>query len=335
MIDIQFKTSDSKLINEVNDFVEQWYSTDDYITTNTSGSTGKPKSIRIAKKHMIASASMTCDFFDLKPGMTALLCLSPKTIGGKMLIVRSIVRQLNLIVSDVCSNPLEQINSHIDFSAMVPMQVENSLTSAKEKLKSIGHLIIGGAEISKNLFDEISKNLSNAYQTFGMTETISHIALRPIDSHNNPYKLLPGISKTDNDVLEITAPLIGIDYLISNDIINHVSDREFNWIGRKDFVINSGGIKIHPEQIESKIKEIIDYPLFCIGTPNKKLGEQLTLCIEHDEINLSKVRFIDVLDKYEIPKEVRFFDSFSYTTSGKINKIETLKQQPIAIKQVL
>ena len=332
---IIYHTDDSFLRQAVVDFVEEWRNDSKAVHVNTSGSTGSPKSIALSKIHMEASARMTGEFLDLKKGDTALLCMSPETIAGKMMIVRALVLEMNLILAPVTSTPLKGIDEEIDFAAMVPFQVEKSLNETHEKLNTIKKLIVGGGSISNALWTRILKIPALCYQTFGMTETISHIAMRRIETSATKYKALPGIQITTSEgCLVISAPHLGIDHLATGDIVQ-LSDNQFNWLGRKDFVINSGGIKIHPETIEQKLGSLINTPFFSSGLPDDQFGQKHILCIQSASLNLQKTDFLAHLDKPLIPKEIYYFDSFTYTNSGKINRLETLKNIANAEKQVL
>lgn len=321
-MNIEFSTNDKQYINEVLSFVNEWNNELDFIEIKTSGSTGKPKTIKLHKKYMVASAKMTGKFLKLEKGNSALLCLSANTIAGKMMIIRSIVLELDLTVVDVNSTPLENINPTIDFAAMVPLQVQNSLND----LWKIKKLIVGGGSISNQLWKSISEQNVKAYQTFGMTETISHIAMRAISSVPINYMPLEGVSiETIEDCLNISAPALGVEHLQTNDIVKLEKDGSFLWLGRKDFVVNSGGIKLHPELIESKLDNLIPCPFFTFGITDEKLGEKLILCIE-GKVNLEKKILLDYLDKFEIPKEIYYFESFDRTDSGKINRIGTIQR---------
>lgn len=320
---IKYITKNKNLINQIKEFINNWDDISPNIKIKTSGSTGKPKTIELKKTNMIFSAKMTGDFFNLKEGETILLNLSPKTIGGAMIIVRSIVLKLNLIVVDINSNPLENLNELVDFSAMVPSQVKVSIDNYPQKFNYIKNLIIGGGPISKKLKKEIKKLGCNCYHTFGMTETISHIALKNLKNESF-FKILNGvkINIVDN-CLEITAPKLGCNKLLTNDIIELKSNKSFKWIGRSDLAINSGGIKIIPSIIEGKLIDIINSSFFCYGIPDVKLGQKHILIIENDEnMKINKSDF-KTLDRKQIPKEIYFLKKFIYTSSGKINRIES------------
>lgn len=333
---IVFRTNNAQLITSVNRFIDDWNDDSPTVSVKTSGSTGKPKTINLSKKRMAASARMTGDFLNLPPESTALLCLSPDTIAGKMMLVRSLVLNLKLIISDVNSSPMKGIDIPIDFAAMVPLQVESLLRKTPSDLTKIRKLIVGGGSISDYVWQGISDTKVEAYQTFGMTETISHIAMRRISKEMEPYAALPGIwLSSKNERLIITAHELGLEKLETNDLVDLIDSSHFYWKGRADFVINSGGIKLQPEQIEQKLEGLITLPYFSTGLRDETLGEKHIICIEDSEPHYSKADFARLLDPYAIPKEIYGFQSFVYTESGKINRPETLKTISNAQKQVL
>ena len=336
-MNIIFHTKDRKIIDSVNNFIAEWNSSEASITVYTSGSTGTPKAIRILKDHMRNSAQTTCDYLDLKEHNTALLCLSSETIAGKMMIVRSVMCNMDLIVTDVTSNPLEDLDMKISFAAMVPLQIENSIKHDKNIVNAIDKIIVGGGTVSDNLAQQIASLSNNVFHTFGMTETISHVAMRNLDQPDRPYDALPGTTFAAIDgQLVVKAPHLGQPELKTNDIVELLSPTSFKWIGRADFVINSGGIKIHPEEIEKQLNSLIAPPFFSTGIPDDKLGQRHILCVEGQfQDDLSKIEFEKVLQRYHIPKEIYFFPEFSYTKSGKINRSETLKQLKNVPRQVL
>lgn len=332
-MNLEFRTTNSEIEANVRSFLNDWESIDSF-TVKTSGSTGTPKEIVISKEHAIASALKTINFFGLKPGNKALLCLSTETIAGKMMLVRAIVGDLHLIVTDVTSTPLKAIekDESVEFSAMVPMQVQQSLAENDGKLNQIERIIIGGAPISTGLEESIIKAKINAYQTFGMTETISHIALRKIDKENSIYNAVDNTSFSlgEDDNLIINSPDIGIHGLETNDIVELVSETEFRWLARKDRVINSGGVKLFPELIESKIKS--KTPFFIASLSDPILGEKVILCVQGDDFDNS---LLATLTRFEKPKEIYFVQTFNYTESNKIDRISTLNQLQDARRQVL
>ena len=332
----KFITNNDTLIAEVAEFIAEWQRPSTSIIVNTSGSTGTPKSIEIEKSHMIASAEMTGHFFQLEKGQRVLMNLSPKTIGGIMLIVRAIVLELELIVIDVTSTPLIHVNEYIDFAAMVPMQVESCIKECPDKFNLIKTLIIGGGKISINLEKKLNSLNCEVYHTFGMTETISHIALRNVKTPVSEFQVLEGVEiESINSCLVINAPSIGVSKLKTNDLVELTSKTSFKWLGRSDFAINSGGIKIIPTEIESQLEGIIQGNFFSIGIPDQKLGQKHILVLERNSEYLFKKSDFEILAKYTIPKEVYFLDKFIYTTSGKIDKLQTIDTLNNAKKQVL
>ncbi len=310
----------------VEDFLSKWNDLTDSIYTDTSGSTGKPKTIELSKEKMKLSARMTGDFLGLKKGDKALLCLSPKTIGGKMMLVRAIELGLDLYVCEPNSNPLELVDVSLDFIAMVPLQLESSMVHHLDKLNSIKSVIIGGGEISKVQADKLRKNELTVYQTFGMTETISHIAMRKVGLETDQAYTALGenfFEEVDGRLV-IHSPLLD-ESLITNDSVELLDEKHFIWKGRKDFVINSGGIKIHPEEMEKKLESHIDHPFFIGSLQDDRLGERVILCIEGwaDE-PIEKSEFLKCLSTYEVPKEIYYISQFVRTDSGKINRPETI-----------
>lgn len=334
---VNFFTENQNTIDEVNQFIDEWYSDTEYMTVKTSGSTGIPKEIQLSKNHMVTSSKMTRDHLELKKNDTALLCLSPKTIAGKMMIVRSIVIGMDLTVTDVSGTPLEGINEGFDFTAMVPLQIDNSINSELSTLQKMKTIIVGGGSVSNGLIDRITELSCEVHHTFGMTETISHIAMRNLSKKEIEFSALTGVHfNLRNECLIIQAPELGLSDLKTTDTVELTSPTSFIWKGRNGFVINSGGIKIHPEEVEQILSQAIGSPFFIIGLEDLKLGNKVVLCIESKETNsFSKSTFTDLLDRYQLPKEIYFFDTFYRTESNKINKLETIKVISDAKKQVL
>ena len=332
---VLFETEDLALQNEVNSFIEQWHEVNQVMEVQTSGSTGTPKTIIISKEHMEASAKMTGAFLGLEKGNTTLLCLSPQTIAGKMMLVRAIVLELELIVSNVSSSPISENKAEFDFAAMVPMQVKNTIK--KGELNRINKLIVGGGTIAEELWQDIAEINIDAYQTFGMTETISHIAMRKISHKKQPYSAMPNVLFGVRDgCLIVNAPELGVHDLKTNDVVRLINEQQFEWLGRKDLVINSGGIKIHPERIEEAIHELFHTPFFASGLPDEVLGERHVLCVEGLASNsIIRADIERFLHKHSVPKDIYYFDSFVYTESGKIDRINTLKKITDAEKKVL
>lgn len=336
MFSVEYLTSNQELINEVQFIIEEWNSEKSSYIVNTSGSTGSPKSISIPRQAMLNSAKMTIEYLDLQNNDTALLCLSPQTIGGRMMIIRALVGEYKLLVTDASRSPLSEIDQKIDFCAMVPLQVQSSMESGD--ISRVNKLIIGGGELQPQLAEQLRNLKTKVYQTFGMTETISHVAMKNISEGETAFQALPNITFSANDnQLIIDAPLLGVTQLITNDIVELHNTTSFTWKGRADFTINSGGIKLQPEVIEEKLRAIITLPYFIAGEKNKEFGEIVTLFIEslNPIEKLNKELLATVLGKYEIPKKIRYLSSFSYTESGKLNRIKTRENSVNAKERML
>lgn len=322
-------------------FLKEWFSESDFVIVQTSGSTGTPKPIQLKKQFMVNSALTTGVYFSLPHKTTALLCLPTAYIAGKMMLVRALVLGWHLDHVPSNTTPLQNIEKTYDFSAMVPIQVENSIG----KLSRIKKLLVGGGIVSAKLQASLQGVSTVIFATYGMTETITHIAVQPLNNfknipprtssslntsaiQNSLYTTLPNItiSKDVNDCLVIEAPNLTEEIVFTNDVVQLISDRQFVWLGRFDNVINSGGIKLHPEIIEEKLSKIIKNRFFVAGIPDDTLGEKLVLCIEgvEDELLLKKLRNSTLLSKFEIPKEVYFANAFLETLTKKIQRTKTL-----------
>ncbi|MGX7666632.1 AMP-binding protein [Flavobacterium pedocola] len=301
-------------------FLTEWFDDKDFIELTTSGTTGIPKLIRLKKEAMVNSALATTKFFDLRTGCSALHCMSTQYVAGKMMLVRALLSGWQLDVVKPVSNPLDGSTKTYDFAAMVPMQVENSL----EELHRVKKLIIGGAKVNPVLVEKLKKLPSEFFETYGMTETITHIAAKRIQ--DMAFKALPNVtfSVDERNCLVIEAPLISGEKLITNDIVELISENEFIWKGRFDNVINSGGIKLFPEQIEEKLAGKIANRFFVIGKPDEVLGEKIVLVIEGNPFEIERIIF-DALGKYEKPKEILFVPKFEETATGKIKREASLK----------
>ena len=336
------------------EFFEAYFDEYDFINVNTSGSTGKPAQIKLKKEHMINSARATGSFFKLPEDSTALLCLSPNYIAGKMMLVRAFTLGWQLDMVEPSTNPIDKIQKHYDFCAMVPVQVQNSLS----KLDIIKKLIVGGGAVSVELIKKLQDVSTEVFATFGMTETITHIAVKKLNhfqevtssavemslgnqdnlqTFESNYKVLPNIniSIDDRGCLIIDAPKISDKQIITNDLVELISDNEFEWGGRYDSIINSGGVKLIPEKIEEKLSTIIKDRFFVAGIPDEVLGEKLVLIIEGNVTSSQPVRQAGAveksqfkaqksLSKFEIPKEIYYVEKFLETETKKIQRQKTL-----------
>lgn len=326
-----------KISPEIHAFLFDWFSDKSTISVQTSGSTGIPKTIELQKKFMQNSATATGTFFDLPQKTTAILCLPMQYIAGKMMLIRALTLGWHLDFVEATSQPLQNVSKIYDFSAMIPLQLENSL----EKISQIKKLIVGGGVVSNQLQEKLQTIDCEVFATYGMTETITHIAVKKLNHTKrtlNFYEVLPNVSifKDSRNCLVLKAENVSEKVLFTNDVVQLISDKEFDWLGRFDNVINSGGIKIHPEILEEKISKVIENRFFVAGIYDEKLGEKLILIIENQLNNkkeldsktdlFSEISFLKTISKYEIPKEIFILESFVETLSGKIQRKKTLEK---------
>lgn len=305
------------------DFLLNWLYPKDTILANTSGSTGSPKTITLDKTKMIASAQATGDYFGLNEGTKALHCLSANYIAGKMMMVRALYLGWDIDVVTPNKFPLPQTNFNYDFAAMVPLQLQNSL----KDLHRVKKLIVGGAAVSPSLQKEIQELPTEIFATYAMTETITHVAIKKLNHRSeqeifdDAFEALPNVhfSSDNRNCLIIDAPDVANTKVVTNDVVNLISSTKFNWLGRIDFVINSGGYKVHPEHVEQILELVIKAPFFVTSLPDESLGEKVILIIEGKEETFPEIDYVD-LHPYEIPKEVYFIDKLVYTTTGKIQR---------------
>ena len=316
---------------EVAGFLMDWYNKESFVEVKTSGSTGNPKIVQLQKAHMINSAKATGEYFNLPESTSALLCMSPNYIAGKMMLVRAITLGWHLDIVEPASNPLKNLEKQYDFSAMVPLQLHNSLG----EIHKIKTLIVGGGAVSEELLGKIQNSKTEMFATYGMTETITHIAVKRINQLRHAefvsashYKTLQSIkiSVDKRGCLVIDAPKISEEKVITNDLVELISETEFKWLGRIDNVINSGGIKLIPEQIEEKLARIVKNRFFVAGFFDAVLGEKLILIcegIKNDDL-LKEIQHLQTLSAYEIPKGIYFLENFMETETKKIDRTKTL-----------
>lgn len=328
----QLPTPKTDFEQSVISFVREWFDDSKTVKVQTSGSTGTPKVFDIEKDRMRYSANKTCDILGLKQGASALLCLPVDYISGKMMVVRAIERKLTLFIKTPTINPLTHLEDAIDFCAMSPLQVENSL----DKIHLIKNIIIGGAAVSESLKTKISNKLNNEessinnhiYETYGMSETLSHIALKQIYPIAEDYfKVLEGveISLDERGCLQIFAPNLNSETLLTNDLVeinNNNNNKEFLFLGRIDNVINSAGLKIYPEQLESLVKKEISNEVVFLGIADELLGQKLVLVIEGQKKAEITARLEKIVypSKNHHPKKVIFIKKFPRIPNGKIDR---------------
>ena len=250
------------------------------------------------------------------------------------MIVRAMVAESNLICVEPKLNPLLNIQSKINFAAFTPQQVNSILINEESKncFKKIDTIIIGGGEISTTLEKKLIALNQNIFATYGMTETITHIAVRKIGE--KIYKTFKGVNLglDERNCLTIQVDYLGKNKIITNDIVEFEGPHEFIYKGRIDNVINSGGIKLHPEIIEHKIGDLINDSYFVHYKKDEELGQKLILVIERNEtfdnttLGLLQSSLKDILEKYEVPKEIVFLTRFKRTENGKV--VRVINSQP-------
>jgi len=315
-------------IAEVAQTIREWFSDEDYISIRTSGSTGKPKKIVLHKSAMRKSAQLTIRYFNLRREQKALLCLPAQFIAGKMMIIRALVANLDLYCVEPSSTAL--LKDSIDFVAMTPYQVSKSLDADKSVFEKVGILIIGGAQVSPSLFQRLQNISAQCYQTYGMTETITHVAVQKLNGEDTQeyFEVLDGIEiEEENGCLIIRATHLDVP-IRTTDLVKIKNDRQFAWLGRADHVINSGGIKLQPELIERKMSTVIPHPLVLLAEKDEGLGEIGVLFIADtssviDESEL-KDKLRPIINRYEMPKKIYFVEALVETETGKVRRDRSL-----------
>ncbi|UZR95084.1 AMP-binding protein [Chondrinema litorale] len=331
--------------NAILGFCKKWIENTDTFELHTSGSTGKPKTIQLKRFQLTHSASLTNHFFKLNSSDHFLVCLNTKMVAGMMMLVRGMLANASITVVKPQGNPLAHLphDTTCNFVALVPLQLENILLKGTEKdkknLNNMKAVIIGGGPVSDSLQELILQLDCPVYHTYGMTETVSHIALKKLNhkDRSDYYQALDGVEiKTDErECLMIRSTVTENEWIVTNDRVLIENDNQFKWLGRIDFVINSGGIKVQPEIIEKKIDKLfkehgIYNAFFTTGTADNTLGEKVTLIIEGKlpetfaESTLAE-QLKQVCSKYEVPRQFFYIEKFAVTESGKINRKATIR----------
>jgi o-succinylbenzoate---CoA ligase len=331
--------ANSEYEQKVIDFCQRWLSGQQEFILKTSGSTGEPKPIHLTRFQMESSAKLTGKTFHLEKGNKALVCLNVEYIAGIMMLVRGMVLGLDLTIIEPNSNPLENVqNQTFDFAAFVPLQLQNIIKNKNqvEILNKMKAIIVGGAAVNEVLEEEIQKLQVPVYSTYGMTETVSHIAIRKLNGSGKSenFHVLEGvkIGIDDRNCLNIVADASNNQLVQTNDIVEIINQSKFKLLGRYDNIINSGGVKIQLEKVEKTIEKFIpNKRFFAYGLPDLSLGQKLILVIElqiFDEDLKNKLieSLKNELSKYEIPKQIFTINPFSETPTGKIDKKATIKR---------
>ena len=314
------------------EFLQEWFDSSETVRVHTSGSTGTPKELRVEKRRMMASARMTVDFLHLQAGDTALLCMPLQYIAGKMVVVRSLVAGLNLLPVTPSGHPLKDLPEAPVFAAMIPMQVFNALQVPAEQtlLKDVRQLIIGGGSIDASLGEALKTFPHAVWSTYGMTETLSHIAMRRLNGPEASewYTPFPGVDTslgTDGNLV-IHAPAVNPDELPTNDLAEFDAQGRFRILGRRDNIVNTGGVKVQIEQVEDALRPRLPFPFAITSVPDAKFGERIVLLVENartDDPLLSQA--IAALPPYWRPKQVFSVSQLPQTGTGKPDRATARK----------
>jgi len=325
-------------------FCQDWLNDASTFSIRTSGSTGLPKTIQITREQMTISAMFTGKALDLQAGDTALVNLNTRYIGGMMMLVRGFVLDLQLSIISPVMLPLQDIpvSAHYDFLSFVPMQLQATMEKSPDKISILNKakaILLGGAPVSTLLNKQVQHITAPVYQTYGMTETLSHIALKRLNGTQKQeyYTTLKGIKVNvdERNCLIIYTPFTASEPLITNDIVEVLSDNTFIWMGRIDNVINTGGVKVQAEKVEKVVEEVLlEIGMHCrffVGAlPHPRLGETVTLFVEKNyllpaqEVELLH-KAAACLSRFEKPTSVICIPEFLETPTGKIDKINTLQ----------
>jgi o-succinylbenzoate---CoA ligase len=322
------------------EFLRAWFSGEENFEVTTSGSTGKPKTISISRGQMLASARQTARKINLQRESTALVCIDTRYIGGKMMLARCVAFGLRIMAVDPTANPLIKIpvDKCVQFTAFVPYQISSVLESKHPHLlNNLEKVLIGGAPLNAAGRTQLDQFQCACYETYGMTETMSHVALRLLNTKlKQPYfETLEGIgiSQDERGCLVVSA-----DYLpgpvVTNDLVEIVGAGKFLWLGRWDGIINTGGVKVVPEQIEKELENIFsennfNHRFFIAALPDEKLGNKIVLVIEgvqfsSELLNRSMRALKSAVSPFEFPKEVYSIPRFVTTQTQKIDRIQSL-----------
>ena len=336
-----FKNTNTTFEHNTLNFCHAWLNNKQEFQLHTSGSTGVAKPITITRQQMEASAWLTIKALSLKPSFVSLVCLDTKYIAGQMMLVRCLVLGMNIIAVEPTSNPFEKVPStqSIDFAAFVPYQIQTIVnSSSRNRLEDLKCAIIGGAPLELTTKKELQLFSCAFYATYGMTETISHIALQRLNGEQPQdfFEALDDIEleKDERGCLVIKASYVSDKKIITNDLVEIISEKKFRWLGRWDNIINSGGIKISPEKVELAVQEIFDSlklsnRFFITGLPDEKLGQKVTLVIEgvwfSNNLRIKIKKALEkTVDPYEQPKEFKFINNFYLSETGKVLRTKTL-----------
>lgn len=316
--------------------IEELFS-DGPLTAHTSGTTGPPKSFSIQRDDLLASARLTGNTFGLHAGDRILLCLPCEFIAGKMMVVRAMVLDLDLHVIDPRGSVLDKLEptDRFMFTAMVPLQLHRALLEDRSRVEVLfDRILLGGGPVSSALVDDLQGLRTAVYQSYGSTETVSHVAVRAMNeaaggpseaSPDDPFRAIGDVTfgRDPRGCLVIYTPHLSTQQHVTNDLVELIGDTGFRWLGRWDNVILSGGKKIFPEQLEARTAGVIPYPHYFTGTPDERLGQAVLLVLEANDpadevVPEVMTMLMRVLEPHELPRRVRALSTFARTVSGKI-----------------
>ncbi|QNH63477.1 AMP-binding protein [Hymenobacter sediminicola] len=324
------------------DFCRQWLNGTLEFGLRTSGSTGQPQSLTMKRQQLTASARRTGDYFDLGPGDRMLVCLNCEYVGGIMMLVRGFERNMHLTIVEPHADPLALLpqGAEFDFASFVPLQLRAVLEAGHApRLNRMKGILVGGAAVEKSLEKEIQKLKVPVYLTYGMTETASHIALRRLNGPDvqTTYHVLPGIEVAQDarGCLTVRADVTDNQLITTNDRIQLLDAHTFEWLGRADFVINSGGVKVQAEKVEQVLEVALTElgqgrRAFVAGRPDVRLGEQVTAFLEGTKLTHAQQEHLRTLlsqrlSKYEVPRDFVYVPQFRTTASGKLDRLNTVR----------
>lgn len=324
---LERQSSSTPFFNDVSAFLEAWKHDNNKIVVKSSGTTGPVKEIQFSKGSLIRSAEITIQEFNLKVGDRLLCALPISFIAGKMMLVRAMVLKAKLLLFEPMANPIRKLEDTVDFAAFTPYQIQHILQHNPEKLKLISKIILGGSKVDQHLSERLANFKCEFYETFGMSETLTHVAIRPINgpSRSLHFKVLDAFRFDLNSeaCLQIWADHLEDSPITTQDIIQKIDGTHFLWLGRKDNVINSGGVKVYPETIERKLAHKIDVPFIISKTKDELLGEKVVLVLETEDIyTLDAFDFSD-LDPYEAPREIHIVAQFPRNNNDKIIRLNS------------
>jgi O-succinylbenzoic acid--CoA ligase len=310
---------------QVQNFLRAWQQDLPFIF-QSSGSTGKPKSFQFTKDQLLTSAKASTKALQLDKHTKALVCLPLTSVGGLLQLARAIHANFELFIDLPTSRPLQNFDTAINFISMVPTQLQQSLKHEPLKLSGIEKILIGGAPLEENLIEACSNLSISLIQSYGMTETLSHVALRFIGNGvSAPFKAIEGVHfEQQQNCLTIHYPALLDAPLYTNDLVNLIDEQHFEWLGRADFAINSGGVKIIPEQLEKTLSSVLSHPFFVTSVPDDKWGSVVGLVIEGEAVDLGLDWAALGLVAAAVPKKIAFIAQFQRTQTLKIKRQETL-----------